>query len=176
MVEAEDEVTPLRLARIDAARGIGERIEYEVPADPAGWLHALYTHHGFLHSPLHCQDLCKKGTASNVRRLIAAILQHPLTGIQHTAKQKPLNDAVLRLEMFRNLQHRHTDLSGHSCWKVKILLKVHCTVRSEVSSLWRDRLYLLDTSEMLNEEVLRVQALTELLVVLVLGRRSHVTS
>lgn len=33
---AEDEVTPLRLARIDAARGIGERIEYEVPADPAG--------------------------------------------------------------------------------------------------------------------------------------------
>ncbi len=36
VVEAEDEVTPLRLARIDAARGIGERIEYEVPADPAG--------------------------------------------------------------------------------------------------------------------------------------------
>lgn len=36
VVEAEDEVIPLRLARIDAARGIGERIEYEVPADPAG--------------------------------------------------------------------------------------------------------------------------------------------
>ena len=35
-MEAEDAVTPLRLARIDAARGIGERIEYEVPADPAG--------------------------------------------------------------------------------------------------------------------------------------------
>ena len=39
VLEAEDEVTPLRLARIDAARGIGERIEYEVPADPAGLLH-----------------------------------------------------------------------------------------------------------------------------------------
>ena len=36
VLEAEDAVTPLRLARIDAARGIGERIEYEVPADPAG--------------------------------------------------------------------------------------------------------------------------------------------
>lgn len=36
VVEAEDEVMPLRLARIDAARGIGERIEYEVPMDPAG--------------------------------------------------------------------------------------------------------------------------------------------
>ena len=36
VLEAEDEVIPLRLARIDAARGIGERIEYEVPADPAG--------------------------------------------------------------------------------------------------------------------------------------------
>lgn len=36
VVEAEDEVMPLRLARIDAARGIGERIEYEVPMDLAG--------------------------------------------------------------------------------------------------------------------------------------------
>ena len=45
VVEAEDEVTPLRLARIDAARGIGERIEYEVPADPAGWLLASNTEH-----------------------------------------------------------------------------------------------------------------------------------
>lgn len=36
VVEPEDEVVPLRLARIDAARGIGERIEYEVPMDPAG--------------------------------------------------------------------------------------------------------------------------------------------
>ena len=45
VVEAEEEVTPLRLARIDAARGIGERIEYEVPANPAGWLLASYIHH-----------------------------------------------------------------------------------------------------------------------------------
>ena len=36
VVEAEEEVVPLRLARIDAARGIGERIEYEVPLDPTG--------------------------------------------------------------------------------------------------------------------------------------------
>ncbi|KAL0039355.1 hypothetical protein WJX79_004672 [Trebouxia sp. C0005] len=36
VVGPEDEVVPLRLARIDAARGIGERIEYEVPMDPAG--------------------------------------------------------------------------------------------------------------------------------------------
>lgn len=36
VVEAEEEVVPLRLARIDAARGIGERIEYEVPMDPTG--------------------------------------------------------------------------------------------------------------------------------------------
>lgn len=45
VVEAEDEVTPLRLARIDAARGIGERIEYEVPADPAGGHVASYSHY-----------------------------------------------------------------------------------------------------------------------------------
>lgn len=60
VVEAEDEVTPLRLARIDAARGIGERIEYEVPADPAGWLRASPTHHGFLHSPLHCNGFVRR--------------------------------------------------------------------------------------------------------------------
>lgn len=36
VIEPEESVVPLRLARIDAARGIGERIEYEVPADPAG--------------------------------------------------------------------------------------------------------------------------------------------
>ena len=63
MLEAEDEVTPLRLARIDAARGIGERIEYEVPADPAGQFPTLLflfaftaqeaeSHHGFV---LSCQ-------------------------------------------------------------------------------------------------------------------------
>lgn len=36
VVEPEDSVVPTRLARIDAARGIGERIEYEVPMDPTG--------------------------------------------------------------------------------------------------------------------------------------------
>ena len=36
MLEAEDEVRPICLARLDAAQGIGQRIEYEVPADPAG--------------------------------------------------------------------------------------------------------------------------------------------
>lgn len=40
MLEAEDEVRPVCLARLDAAQGIGQRIEYEVryevPADPAG--------------------------------------------------------------------------------------------------------------------------------------------
>jgi hypothetical protein len=46
VVEPEDEVVPLRLARIDAARGIGERIEYEVPMDPAGM--------GRAPDPKHC--------------------------------------------------------------------------------------------------------------------------
>ena len=45
VVEPEDEVVPLRLARIDAARGIGERIEYEVPMDPAGVGQALDPNH-----------------------------------------------------------------------------------------------------------------------------------
>jgi len=49
VVEPEDEVVPLRLARIDAARGIGERIEYEVPMDPAGVGQALDPNHCFGH-------------------------------------------------------------------------------------------------------------------------------
>ena len=57
VMEAEDEVTPLRLARIDAARGIGERIEYEVPADPAGWLPApIPTADILIHTPTHCEQ------------------------------------------------------------------------------------------------------------------------
>lgn len=33
-------VTPIQLARIDAAKGIGGRIEYEVPMDPTGEISA----------------------------------------------------------------------------------------------------------------------------------------